>query len=304
MASAREMRVRIRSVKNIAQVTRALETVSASKVRKAIAALNSTRPYSEKAWKLLLHLARQPGHNSLHPLLNERSKKENTLVLFISGDQGLAGVYNMNITREVLKFELDHTLPIRYITVGKKGRDMLLRRRKNIIAEFSNLAVPPTYAEISALGRMVIEEYLSGKVDQVFLAYTDFKTMASQTPVIKKIVPLTVETEESQRDRYNYAHKTNAVFTYEPDEAGFLEEVITRLVSVQVYRAVLDSIASEFSARMLAMHNATQNANDLVALLQLDYNKARQSNITKELLDIAAGAEALRGARQAILEVE
>lgn len=304
MASAREMRVRIRSVKNIAQVTRALETVSASKVRKAITALNSTKPYSDKAWKLLLHLARQPGHNSLHPLLHERSKQENTLVLFISGDQGLAGVYNVNIVKEVLQFESTHPLPIRYITVGKKGRDMLLRRRKNIIAEFSNLAVPPSYAEVSALGRMVMDEYLSGKVDQVFLAYTDFKGMSSQAPIIKKIIPLTVETEESQKDQYNYVHKTNAVFTFEPDEVGFLEEVITRLVSVQVYRAVLDSVASEYSARMLAMHNATQNANDLAAMLQLDYNKARQNSITKELLDIAAGAEALRGAHQAILEVE
>ncbi len=236
MASAREMRVRIRSVKNIAQVTRALETVSASKVRKAINAVNSTKPYAEKAWKVLLHLARQPGHTSLHPLLNERIDRANSLVLLISGDRGLAGAYNMNIIRQALQFEATHSQPIRYITVGKKGRDMLLRRRKNIIAEFSNLSVPPTYAEVSSLGRMVIKEYMTGEVDQVYLAFTEFKSMSSQKPVVRKIVPLTVETDANSKNQYNYAHKTNSVFIYEPDEAGLLEEVITRFVSVQVYQ--------------------------------------------------------------------
>ena len=296
MASAREMRVRIRSVKNIAQVTRALETVSASKVRKAIHTVNATKPYAEKAWKVLLHLARQPGHTSLHPLLNERQSVKNSLVLFISGDRGLAGAYNMNIVRQVLQFEKNHPIPIRYITIGKKGRDMLRRRQKSIIAEFEGMDVPPSYNEVSTLGRMVIKEYMSGEVDQVFLAFTEFKGMANQKTVVRKIIPLTVETDEDLKGKFNYARQTKSVFIYEPDEKGLLEEVINSFLSVQVYRAVLASVASEFSARMLAMHNATENANELAGLLQLDYNKARQSNITKELLDIAAGAEALQDA--------
>jgi len=294
MSSAREMRLRIRSVKNIAQVTKALETVSASNVRKAINALNAAKPYAEKAWKVLLHLARQPGHTSLHPLLNERHKVSNGLLLLVSGDRGLAGAYNMNIVRKALIFEQEQAVPFRYITIGKKGRDMLLRRRKNVITEFSEFSVPPTYNEVSALGRMLIQEYMAGNVDQVYVAYTDFASMTRQTPVVQKLIPLTVDTQKSHRGSYNYAEQTKSVFTYEPDEAELFEEVITSFLSVYVYRAILTSVASEFASRMLAMHNATENADELSDLLTLEYNKARQSSITTELLDITAGAEALK----------
>lgn len=288
------MRLRIRSINNIAQVTKALETVSASNVRKAINALNGARPYAEKAWKVLLHLARQPGHNSLHPMLNERHTVSKSLMLLVSGDRGLAGAYNMNIVRKALIFEKEQAVPFRYITIGKKGRDMLLRRRKNVIAEFSEFSVPPTYNEVSALGRMLIQEYMAGNVDQVFVAYTDFASMTRQTPVVQKLIPLTVDTQESHRGSYNYAEQTKSVFTYEPDEAELFEEVITSFLSVYVYRAILTSVACEFASRMLAMHNATENADELSDLLTLEYNKARQSSITTELLDITAGAEALK----------
>ncbi len=156
--------------------------------------------------------------------------------------------------------------------------------------------VPPSFGEVSALGRMVVEDYMSGEVDQVFLAFTEFKGITNQKPVVRKIIPLTVDTDEEDKGKFNYARQTKSVFIYEPDEKGLLEEVIGSFLSVQVYRAILASVASEFSARMLAMHNATENANELAGLLQLDYNKARQSSITKELLDIAAGAEALQDA--------
>jgi len=294
MSSAREMRLRIRSVKNIAQVTKALETVSASNVRKAINSLNAAEPYAEKAWKVLMHLARQPGHTSLHPMLNERHDVKNSLILLVSGDRGLAGAYNMNIIRKVLMFEKNQSVPFRYITIGKKGRDMLLRRRKNVIAEFSEFSVPPTYGEVSALGRMLIQEYLTGKADQVYIAYTDFANMTHQMPVVQKIIPLTVDTQETHRGSYNFAEQTKSVFIYEPDEAGLFDEVITSFLSVYVFRAILKSVASEFASRMLAMHNATENAEELSELLTLEYNKARQSSITTELLDITAGAEALK----------
>jgi len=294
MSSAREMRLRIRSVKNIAQVTKALETVSASNVRKAINSLNAAEPYAEKAWKVLMHLARQPGHTSLHPMLNERHDVKNSLILVVSGDRGLAGAYNMNIIRKVLMFEKNQSVPFRYITIGKKGRDMLLRRRKNVIAEFSEFSVPPTYGEVSALGRMLIQEYLTGKADQVYIAYTDFANMTHQMPVVQKIIPLTVDTQETHRGSYNFAEQTKSVFIYEPDEAGLFDEVITSFLSVYVFRAILKSVASEFASRMLAMHNATENAEELSELLTLEYNKARQSSITTELLDITAGAEALK----------
>lgn len=294
MASSKEMRLRIRSVNNISQVTRALETVAASRVRKMIQALNATQPYAEKAWKVLLHLARQPGHNSLSPMLNEKQEVKNILVLMVSGDRGLAGAYNMNIVRYTLQHFASSTVPVSYITVGRKGRDLLIRRRSKIIAEFSGLPAPPTFQDVSAIGRLIIDDFLQDRHDQVFLAYTEFESLSKQFPAIRKLLPL--EIEESKEDRvkkFNVTHKTNSVFTYEPDDNKLLETIITRFTSLQVYQSILESLASEFAARMVAMHNATENAHELVEMLTLEYNKARQSNITKELLDISGGAEAL-----------
>jgi F-type H+-transporting ATPase subunit gamma len=290
MASAREMRLRIRSVKNIAQVTRALETVSASKVRKAVAAATATRPYAEKAWKVLVHLARQPGHASLHPLLTERKTIKNILVVFISSDRGLAGAYNVNILRHTLLTFNRCECPVSYIAIGRKGRDMMLRRRKDVIAEFSDLPASPTFANLSAIGHLAIDEFLNGHADQVYLAYTDFKTMSSQDTIIKKLLPLEVDPVSDS----DAALQTNkAVFSYEPDQAELLNEIVPRFTELQVFQAILSAQASEHAARMLAMRNATDNAYELINALQLEYNKARQQTITSEMLDIVGGAEAL-----------
>lgn len=294
MASAREMRLRIRSVKSIAQVTRALETVSAAKVRRAIAAVNATRPYAEKSWKLLIHLARQPGHASLHPLLSEHTDVKNILVVLISGDRGLAGAFNMNIVRETLDHFRDMNATVNFIAVGKKGRDMLLRRRKNIIADFSDLPIAPSFSHLSAVGHIVIEEFLNGKADQVYLAYTDFLSMVKQDTVVRKLLPLEVQYADDRVKAYNVSHHhTNSVFQIEPDDQKVLSQIITRFSELQVYQAVLTSQASEQAARMVAMRNATDNARDLIASLQMDYNKARQQAITNDMLDITGGAEAM-----------
>lgn len=294
MASAREMRLRIRSVKNIAQVTRALETVSAAKVRRAIAAVNATRPYAEKAWKLLVHLARQPGHGSLHPLLKERDEVKKVLVLMVSGDRGLAGAFNVNILKETLDQFRDSSLPVDYIAVGRKGRDMLIRRRRKVIADFSDLPIAPSFASLSAVGHLAIDEYLDGNVDQVFLAYTDFHSMVRQETVVRKLLPLDVEYADDRVVAYNVTHhKTSSVFEYEPDDKQILHGIITRFTELQVYQAILTSQASEQAARMVSMRNATDNARDLISALQMDYNKARQQAITNEMLDITGGAEAM-----------
>ncbi len=294
MASNREMRQRITSVKNISQVTHALETVSASKVRKAVQAVNASRSYSIKAWKLLLHLARQPGSHQLHPLLNPRSKAGTTLVLMVSGDRGLAGSYNMNILRQVMLFESSHTHDIKYVAVGKKGRDLLLRRHKNIIAEFPNLGVPPTYNEVSVIGDLAVNEFINEKVDEVWVAYTDFITMSKQNPKLEKILPVTVEKRADSSS--NSTHSSNKVFIYEPDQSELLGEIIRNLAGIKVYQTILSSIACEYASRMMAMHTATENAKELMNVLQLEYNKARQNAITGELLDIIGGVEALKQA--------
>ena len=292
MSSAREMRLRIRSVKNISQVTRALEAVSASKVRKAVAAVTATRAYATKAWQVLTHIARQPGRAVLHPLLARRPAINNILVLVISGDRGLAGAYNTNIIRFVTQRFDRSEIPVRYVAIGCKGRDLLLRRRKQVIAEFANLPAAPSFADVSAIGRVAVDEFLKGEVDEVYLVYTDFVNMVRQEPVIKKLLPLEVDDEVGRVEEYAHQH-LSAAYIYEPSEEELLDEIIPRFTALQVYQAILESLASEHAARMVAMSNATENAIELVSHLQLQYNKARQQTITSDLLDIAGGAEAL-----------
>lgn len=294
MASAREMRLRIKSVKNISQVTRALETVSASKVRKAINAVTATRSYATKAWQVLRHVAEQPGRDSLHPLLAHRAEVKNTLVVVITGDRGLAGAYNSNVIRFTAQRFDSSTVPAEYIAVGRKGRDLLIRRGKNLVADFSSLPAAPTFTDVSAIGRLAVEEFQSGKVDEVYLVYTDFVNMGRQVATVKKLLPLELEGEGLVHD---FDSKSNtgpaAAYEYEPDMRVILDEIIPRFTALQVYQAVLESQASEHAARMIAMRNATDNAKELVSALQLAYNKVRQQGITNDILDIVGGAEAL-----------
>ncbi len=293
MASAREMRLRIKSVKNISQVTRALETVSASKVRKAINAVTATRAYATKAWQVLKHVAEQPGRDSLHPLLAQRKSVDNTLVVVITGDRGLAGAYNSNVIRFAAQRFDSNPVPVKYIAVGRKGRDLLLRRGKNVLAEFSNLPAAPTFADVSSIGRLAVDEFRKGEVDEVYLLYTNFVNMGRQIATVKKILPLELDGEGRVED---YEHKSAgpaAAYEYEPDMRVILDEIIPRFTALQVYQAILESQASEHAARMIAMRNATDNAKELVGALQLAYNKVRQQGITNDILDIVGGAEAL-----------
>jgi F-type H+-transporting ATPase subunit gamma len=294
MATLREVKNRIRSVKNISQVTRALQAVSASKVRKAMDALAHTRPYATKAWQVLTHIAGQPGRQNLHPLLVVRPEVNSVLVVMITGDRGLAGAYTTNLVRYVLNEFNRYPVPVRYVTIGRKGRDLMIRRRKEIIAEFSNLPAAPSFADVSAIGRVAVDEFLEGRSDEVYLVYTDFFSMVHQVPTMKKLLPLEVGEEGKGRvqDYATVQRGPSAAYFYEPGQLEILDEIIPRFSALQVYQAILESLASEHAARMVAMKNATDNATDLAAALQLDYNKARQQSITSEMLDIAGGAEA------------
>jgi len=294
MASSREMKLRIRSVKNISQVTRALEAVSAAKVRKAIQALSATRSYAAKAWQVLTHVTGQPGSTKLHPLLTERPEPKNALVIVMTADRGLAGAYNTNIIRYVLnRFDKYH-LPVKYISVGRKGRDLLLRMRKPILADFSNLPATPKFGAISAIGRLAVDEFLKGETDEVHLIYTDFVSMSRQITKVKKLLPLALENREGMVEDFGHNQTgTAAAYEYEPGQHEILDEMVPRFTALQVYQAVLESQASEHAARMIAMRNATDNAKELVGALQLAYNKVRQQAITNDILDIVGGAEAL-----------
>lgn len=293
MPNAREVRLRIRSVKNIAQVTRALQAVSASNVRKAMAAMLRTRPYATNAWKVLTHIAGQPGRASLHPLVTPRVEDRSELVVLITGDRGLAGPYTSNVVRFTLHEFNTKEIPISYLAVGRKGRDMLVRRRKNIIAEFSHLPAAPLFADVSAIGRVAVDEFLSGKADRVYLVYTEFINMVKQIPVLKQLLPLEFGGGEVRVVPFEETKKAAAAYIYEPSEEEILDEFVPRFTALQVYQAILESLASEHAARMVAMKNASDSAAELADALQLELNKVRQQGITGEILDIVGGVEAL-----------
>jgi len=293
MASSREMKLRIRSVKNISQVTRALEAVSAAKVRKAVQALSATRSYAAKAWQVLTHVTGQPGHSKLHPLLTERPEPKSALVIVMTADRGLAGAYNTNIIRYVLSRFDKYPLPVKYISVGRKGRDLLLRMRKPILADFSNMPATPKFGGVSAIGRLAVDEFLKGDTDEVHLIYTDFISMSRQVTKAKKLLPLEIENRDGLVQDFDHQTSTTATYEYEPGQHEILDEMIPRFTALQVYQAVLESQASEHAARMIAMRNATDNAKELVGALQMAYNKVRQQGITNDILDIVGGAEAL-----------
>jgi F-type H+-transporting ATPase subunit gamma len=295
MATAREIRRRIRSVKNISKVTGALEAVSASKVRRAQNAATASRAYSNAAFEVLTDLGRLQGGELSHPLLDEPEKIEHILVILITSDRGLAGPYNTNILKVALEFEKQQDVPVSYLTVGKKGRDLLLRRGRNIIAEFTNMPDPPAVSDVTPVTRAAKDEFFAGRVDEVYVAYTNFINTLQQEPTIERMLPLrpgeseiTAGGQESAGSR-----EAEAVYTFEPSVDLILDEILPRFSELVLYQAILESLASEHSARMVAMRNATENANVLVDDLTLDYNKARQLAITSEILDIVGGAEAL-----------
>ncbi len=289
MATAREIRRRIRSIHNIRQITRALEAVSASNVRRAQEAVTATRPYAQKARELLARVASLAGGETRHPLLTKRPAVKSVLILLISSDRGLAGPFNTNVARGALEFARASGKSAGYVTMGRKGRDFIYRRGGNLVADFSPLPPRPNLLDTTGATRTLIDDFLSGKTDEVYLAYTEFHRRAAQKPVLVKLLPL--EAVKLQPEQATAGPR--AVYDFEPGPQEILDILLPRLTEVLVYQAVLNSLASEHAARMAAMHNATEGATDLISSYTLAYNKARQQSITSELLDISGGAEAL-----------
>lgn len=300
MATLREIRRRIRSVKNISQVTRAMQMVAASKMRRAQAQVLATRPYAQRAWDVLTDLAAQrAAEEELHPLLQQRPIETVGLVL-ITADRGLCGGYNNNIIRVALDFIRVQERPIKLITVGRKGRDQMLRYEQEIVAEFTGLPAQLRLLDVTPIARAVLDDFTSGVLDIVFLAYTDFVNVLVHRPTIKRLLPIRpVLTVDLALKEYVEGERPQVVseYIYEPDPQTILDTILPRFTEVQIYQAVLESGASEHSARMVAMRSATENALDLIDDLTLTYNRARQEAITKEIVDIAGGAEALTKAR-------
>ncbi len=280
MIPIRVIRRRIRSIQSTAKITRAMEMIAASKMKQAQLRGLAARPYAEKMHEVVAHLAvqAQPGEE-LHPLLQRREVKR-VAVVHIAADRGLCGGLNANVNRMTANFVLEQSMPAALITVGRRGRDFMSRYGRDILAEFTQLGDRPSLLDTIPISRVVIDDYTNETIDQVYLAYTRFITTVNQQPMLQELLPI----EPAKMERTE-----NLEYIYEPSAPGVLEHLLPRYVEMQVYHAILESIASEQSARMVAMRNATDNANDMIEELTLIYNKARQELITKELLDIAGG---------------
>jgi F-type H+-transporting ATPase subunit gamma len=297
MANVRELKRHIKGVKSIAQVTRAMQMVAASRMRRAQDQVLATRPYSAKAWEVLVHLAAQHGGTRLiHPLLAQRSPVTRTGIVLITSDRGLCGAYNSNIIRATLHFMQGLGHPSSLITVGRRGRDFMVRHGGNVVAEFSNLPARPSLLDVTPIARAAIDDFRKQDYDEVYLAYTDFVNTINQKPTIRRLLPITpgpVESSVMRKYVSDVPTHTAGEYIYEPDPYTVLNTVLPRFTELQIYQAVLEALASEHSARMVAMRSATDNANELIDHLTLTYYRARQEAITKEMLDIAGGAEAL-----------
>lgn len=307
MATLQEIRRRIRSVNNLSQVTKALEAVSATKVQKAKEAVLETRPYAHRAWEVIVNLA-CPGltcsedeGTPAHPLLVYREPIRSVVIVLFTSDRGLCGAYNSNVIRVAMDYAEKLPVPTRFVAIGKEGRSALWRSRVDLVAEFTDLPAVPRFVDVSPIARTVIEEFCQGRSDEIFLAYTDFINLLSYQPVIKRLLPLRPSQLEMQAvSEYVVDMRPVGVaeYIYEPDREEILNQILPRFTELQVYQAALEAAASEHAARRMSMRNATENAEDLLRDLTLMRNKARQQTITRELLDIAGGAEALERSQE------
>lgn len=280
MATIREIRKRIRSVENIQKITRTMEIVASTRMLKATATLFASRPYARLAWSLILNLAAKL-ESKLHPLLVSRPVK-NSLIVLITGDRGLCGAFNLSLIQQALKLAPTNK---KFIAVGRKGRDFLIHRGYEVIAEFSGLSAPVQFLQVLPIAQVIMQDYIKSAVDEVYIVYSNFVSHSVQKPAVLKLLPIQKSTETPML----------AQFTYEPSAELVLTNLIPRIIEYEIYAAILETQASEFAARMMAMKNASDNAESLISNLVLSYNKARQENITKELTELSTSRIVIEG---------
>jgi F-type H+-transporting ATPase subunit gamma len=291
MATLKEIRGRIGSVRNIAQITRAMEMVAASRMKRAQEAIIAARPYSDQLRDVLGRLAAVVT-GEVDPLLARRPVRRIGLIV-ITTDRGLVGSLNANAVRSVLRWitgRAEQDSPqVEVITVGRKGRDALRRSGVPVAAHFAQLGDRPRFSDVTPIARLVVDDFVAGRYDEIAIAYSTFITTLSQRPIVQRILPVEEPELEGERAR------TNDEYLFEPTVDAVLRRLLPHYVAIDIYRAVLENNASEQSAQMIAMRSATDNANELIEDLTLVYNKTRQANITREMIEIASGAEALAG---------
>ena len=290
MASLRDIRKRIRSVKNTRQITKAMKMVSAAKLRRAQDGVIAARPYAQTLDGVMSTLISRSEPGSLnHPLLSRREVKKVELVV-VTSDRGLAGGFNANINRRALKWVAEQQgVEVTVSTIGRKGNDFLRGRGVSIRKDNPGTFQRLNYATADALAKELSKRFLDGEVDAVFLLYNEFVSAIAQVPTLNQLLPFEAKASEAK------AGASLVDYKYEPNPQAVLEQLVPKAVSVKVYRALLESFAAEHAARMTAMENATRNAGDMIGSLTLFYNRSRQAQITKELVEIVSGAEALKG---------
>jgi len=285
MATIRQIKSRIKSVRNTSKVTKAMEMIAASKMKRAQERTLAARPYAEKIKQVMADLAAQTrvGEEG-HPLLVKRPVNK-VAIIHITPDRGLCGGLVANVNRNAARFIMDSKgVPVTSVAIGRKGRDFMLRSGQQVRAEFINMSDKPSVSDILPVARIVVDDYTAGLVDEVYVSYTQFVNTVSQKPAIVKLLPIEPAVFEAGK---------NNEYIYEPTPQAVMSDLLPRFIEMSLYHALLEAIASEQSARMVAMRNATDNAHELIGELTLKYNKARQEMITKELLDIVGGVAAL-----------
>ena len=285
MASQREIRRRIGSARNIKQITRAMQFVAASKLRRAQETTLASRPYRETLDEVIADLAAVLSGDD-HPLLAERDfgQAHNRLIILITSDRGLAGALNTNTIRHAAREITEHPGDLKVAAVGRKGRDAMRRARVPIAAYFEGFGDRPTFADTLPIARLVSDDFVSGTYDRVDIVYSKFVSTLVQRPVVDQLLPVVPSADT--------AGIPGNQFLFEPNPGLFLRSLLPRYVATRLYQAVLESTASFFSSQMVAMKNATENAEELIEDLTLSYNKVRQANITREMVEIASGARA------------
>ena len=288
MATLRDIQRRIRSVQSTQKITRAMKLVAAAKLRRAQERIHAARPYANKMAELLGNLVNGADENG-HPLLEQREGPRRQIVI-ITADRGLAGAFNSSVIRRAVELIRESSAAeLTLVVVGRKARDFFRRRRHTIKRDMIGFWDRLAYSHACELADYFMQEYLDNEVDEVFLLYNEFRSVAFQRPVRVQLLPIPrAETGAGQET-------TEGVdYIYEPSADAILGDLLPRHVRMQVYRALMESLAGEYGARMTAMEAATKNAKDMIEVLTIQYNKARQEKITKELLDIVGGAEALK----------
>jgi F-type H+-transporting ATPase subunit gamma len=293
MPSLRDIRRRIRSIRNTAKITKAMELVAASRLRRAQMRVTAARPYADAIRVLVAELgaAAPTAGGALHPLLVQRDV-HTVGVLLVTPDRGLAGALNTNIIRRatevILEQERGDGRSVEVVTVGRKGQDFLARRGRKLLGTFTGMVASVKYDDVIPIARVITDSFINGSIDRAVLVYPRFISTLSQRPEVVQLLPIVPSETPAGQER---TRKLDYIF--EPDPQSILEQLLPRYVEVLIYQAILETAASFFSAQMVAMRNATDNAKDLVESLSLTYNKVRQANITSQVTEIASAAEAM-----------